>query len=248
MYLQRIRFGAAVQVAPILRIPPRSSCNRIEARRTTRTRRVHPASSWHQSRTGMSQSCAPKHPSNLAHSDVRCASGWAHSRLELERPLPADLCGLRSQQAAGSLRCACGIHAGSWRLLDCSWKAAAGGTSVRYHRDRAIPTTTAAQNGLLGQRHGMRLESGPWACTQSTFGLLCCATASVSARECPIGCASGLLLCRQPENLSVRLISRRFRCEGGAPHQRAPLHSPGLLPQRDFISKSCRGGLLGFFL
>ena len=53
------------------------------ARRTTRTRRVHPASSWHQSRTGMSQSCAPKHPSNLAHSDGNCASGWAHSRLEL---------------------------------------------------------------------------------------------------------------------------------------------------------------------
>ena len=31
----------------------------------------------------MSQSCAPKHPSNLAHSDGNCASGWAHSRLEL---------------------------------------------------------------------------------------------------------------------------------------------------------------------
>ena len=83
MYLQRIRFGAAVQVAPIVRIPPRSSCNRMEARRTTRTRRVHPASSWHQSRTGMSQSCAPKHPSNLAHSDGKRTSGWAHSRLEL---------------------------------------------------------------------------------------------------------------------------------------------------------------------
>ena len=49
---------------------------------------------------------------------------------------------------------------------------AAGGTSVRYHRDRAIPTTTAAQNGLLGQRYGMRLEPGPRACTQSTFGLV----------------------------------------------------------------------------
>ena len=83
MYLQRIRFGAAVQVAPIVRIPPRSSCNRMEARRTTRTKRVHPASSWHQSRTGMSQSCAPKNPSNLAHSDGKRASGWAHSRLEL---------------------------------------------------------------------------------------------------------------------------------------------------------------------
>jgi len=145
-----------VQVAPILRIPPRSSCNRIEARRTTRTRRVHPASSWHQSRTGMSQSCAPKHPSNLAHSDGRCASGWAHSRLELERPLPADLCGLRSQQASCSLCYVCRMHVRSWRLLDCSWKAAAGGICVRYDRDRAIPTTTAAQNGLLGHRYGIR--------------------------------------------------------------------------------------------
>ena len=170
--LQRIRVCAAVQVAPIVRIPPRSSCNRIEARRTTRTRRVHPASSWHQSRTDMSQSCAPKHPSNLAHSDGRRASGWAHSRLELERPLLADLCGLRSQHAACSLRCACGMHVWSRRLLDCAWKAAAGGTSVQYHRDRATPTTTAAQNGLLGQRYGMRLEPGPRACTQSTFGLL----------------------------------------------------------------------------
>ena len=130
-----------------------------------------------------------------------------------ERPLPADLCGLRSQQAVCSLRCACGMHVRSRRLLDCAWKAAAGGTSVQYHRDRATPTTTAAQNGPLGQRHGMRLAPGPRACTQSTFGLLCCATASVSARECPIGCAFGLLLCRQPENLSVRLISRQFRCQ-----------------------------------
>ena len=71
-----------------------------------------------------------------------------------ERPLPADLCGLRSQQAACSLCCACGMHVRSWRLLDCSWKAAAGGICVRYHRDRAIPTTTAAQNGLLGHRYG----------------------------------------------------------------------------------------------
>ena len=67
-----------------------------------------------------------------------------------------------------------GMHARSWQLLDCAWKAAAGGTSVRYHRDsdRAIQTTTAAQNGLLGQQYGMRLEPGPRACTQSTFGLL----------------------------------------------------------------------------
>ena len=43
------------------------------------------------------------------------------------------------------------MHARGWYLLDCAWKAAAGGTSVQYHRDRAIQTTTAAQNGLLLQ-------------------------------------------------------------------------------------------------
>ena len=48
------------------------------------------------------------------------------------------------------------MHVSSRRLLDCAWKAAAGGTSVRYYRDRANPTTTAAQNGLLGQHVPMR--------------------------------------------------------------------------------------------
>jgi hypothetical protein len=52
------------------------------ARRTTRTRRVHPASRWRQSRTGMSLPCAPQHLTNLAHSDGKRASRWAHSRLE----------------------------------------------------------------------------------------------------------------------------------------------------------------------
>ena len=82
-YLQPLRVCAAVQVSPILRTPPRSSRNLMEARFTTRTRRAPAASRWHQSRTGMSQSCAPKHPSNLAHSDGKRTSGWAHSRLEL---------------------------------------------------------------------------------------------------------------------------------------------------------------------
>ena len=77
------------------------------------------------------------------------------------------------------------------------------------------------------------------------MAFLCCATASVSARECVrarLGVPPGLLLCRQPENLSVRLISRRFRCEGGAPHQNAPLRSHGMLPDRE--GGSVRFGLL----
>ena len=82
-YLQPLRVCAAVQVSPILRTPPRSSRNLMEARFTTRTRRAPAASRWHRSHTGMSLPCAPQHPSNLEHSDGKRASGWAHSRLEL---------------------------------------------------------------------------------------------------------------------------------------------------------------------
>jgi hypothetical protein len=44
------------------------------ARRTKRTRRFHPASSWHQSRTGMILLCEPKYRPELAHSDGNRAS------------------------------------------------------------------------------------------------------------------------------------------------------------------------------
>jgi hypothetical protein len=126
------------------------------ARRTTRTRQAHAVSRWHRSRTGMSLPCVPKYLSTLAHSDGKRASRSSLATRAQKRPLPADLCGLVSPQAACSLCVTQGMHARSWRLLDCAWKAAAGGTSVRYHRDRAIPTTTAAQNGLLGQLVPMR--------------------------------------------------------------------------------------------
>ena len=139
---------------------------------TTRTRQVHAVSRWHRTRTGVSLPCAPKYLSALAHSDGKRASRSSLATRAQKRPLPADICGLLSPQAACSLCLTRGMHARSRQLLACAWKAAAGGTSVRYHRDRAIPTTTAAQNGLLGQRYGMRLEPGPRACTQSTFGLV----------------------------------------------------------------------------
>ena len=161
-----------MQVAPNLRIPPRNSRNLMEASFTTRTRQVHAVSRWHRSRTGMSLPCAPKYLSALAHSDGNRATGRSLATRAQKRPLPADLCGLVSPQAACSLCYTQGMHARSWHLLGCAWKAAAGGTSVRYHRDRAIQTTTAAQNGLLGQRYGMRREPGPRACTQSTIGLV----------------------------------------------------------------------------
>ena len=73
------------------------------ARRTTRTRRVHPASSWRQSRTCMSLSCTPQHPSNLAHSDG--TDGLTRDSSS-ERPLPADLCGL-AQPASSTLVVVC---------------------------------------------------------------------------------------------------------------------------------------------
>ena len=100
-----------------------------------------------------------------------------------------------------------------------------------YNRDRANPTTTAAPewppraavwHETRTRAAGMHAEYD-WPCYAAQL------------RRCPrvsarLGVPPGLLLCRQPENLSVRLVSRRFLCEGGAPHQRAPLRSHGLLP------------------
>ena len=128
----------------------------MEAGFTARARQVHAVSRWHRSRTGMSLPCAQKYLSALAHSDGKRASRSSLATRAQKRPLPADLCGLVSPQAACSLCVTQGMHARSWRLLDCAWKAAAGGICVRYHANRAIPTTTAAQNGLLGHRYGMR--------------------------------------------------------------------------------------------
>ena len=136
--MQRIRVCAAVQVAPILRIPPRNSLNLMEASFTTRTRRAPAASRWHRSRTGMSLPCAPKYLSALAHSDGKRASRSSLATRAQKRPLPADLCGLVSPQAACSLCYTQGMRARGWHLLDCAWKAAAGGICVRYLPNRAI--------------------------------------------------------------------------------------------------------------
>ena len=97
----------------------------------TRTRQVHAVSRWHRSRTGVSLPCAPKYLSALAHSDGKRASRSSLATRAQKRPLPADLCGLVSPQAACSLCVTQGMHARSWHLLGCAWKAAAGGTSVR---------------------------------------------------------------------------------------------------------------------
>ena len=61
---------ASVQVAPILRIPPRKPCDLSGASLTTRTRRLHAVSTWRGSRNGTSLPCAQAYPSNP------CAFGW----------------------------------------------------------------------------------------------------------------------------------------------------------------------------
>ena len=81
---------------------------------STRTRRVHPASSWHQSRAGMSLPRAPAYLPNLVHSDGKRTSNWAHSRRArsgLCRPICAD-CAACQQHARCALRGGCMCPAG----------------------------------------------------------------------------------------------------------------------------------------
>ncbi len=78
MSLQRVYVCVAVQVAPILRNPPRKPCDLSGASPTPRTRQVHAVSRWHRSHTGVSLPCAPKYLSTLAHSDGKRASRSLH--------------------------------------------------------------------------------------------------------------------------------------------------------------------------
>ncbi len=110
MSLQRIRVCAAVQVSPILRIPPRNSCNLMQASFTTRTRRAPAASRWHSSHTGMNQPCAQKYPSKLAHSDGNRESGRSlatRAQSGLCRPILVDKLPKRCRPAhtAGTRAC-----------------------------------------------------------------------------------------------------------------------------------------------
>ncbi len=74
---------AAVQVAPIFRIPPRRPCDLSGASLTTRTRRLHAVSTWRGSHNGTSLPCAQIVPSNLSRSEGNRASSCAHTRLAL---------------------------------------------------------------------------------------------------------------------------------------------------------------------
>jgi hypothetical protein len=70
MRSQRIHVCASVQVAPILRIPPRKPCDLSGASLTTRTRRLHAVSTWHK--------LAQRHePAACAKRSIPpCAFGW----------------------------------------------------------------------------------------------------------------------------------------------------------------------------
>jgi len=112
MRSQRIRVCAAVQVAPILRIPPRKPCDVMGASPTPRTRRLHAASTWRGSRNGTSLPRAQKYPSKLAHSDgkprVQLSSHATRAQNGLCRPIWVSL-------RACKLRFPCAMHTGCTR-------------------------------------------------------------------------------------------------------------------------------------
>jgi hypothetical protein len=127
-YLQRIRVCAAVQVSPILRIPPRSSRNLMEASFTTRKRRASAASRWHSSHTGMSLPCVQRYPSKLAHSDGNCASSRSlatRAQSGLCRPICADY-------SAHKLHVRCARHRGCMRAAGICWVAPGKPPLVAY--------------------------------------------------------------------------------------------------------------------
>ena len=126
--MQRIRVCAAVQVAPILRIPPRNSLNLMEASFTTRTRRAPVTSRWHSSHTGMSLPCAQTYQSELAHSDGNRASGRSLSiraQSGLCRPICADY-------SAHKLHVRCAIHRGCMHAAGSCWIAPGKPPLVAY--------------------------------------------------------------------------------------------------------------------
>ncbi len=121
------------------------------ARLTTRTRGIRPASSRHQSRTGMSVPCPPKHLSTLAHSDSKRASrrSLANSSSEgLCRPICADC-------AARKLHVCCDMHLGCMCAASSCWIAPGEQLPVTSVCSTVLflrsDSNCSAQNGLLLQ-------------------------------------------------------------------------------------------------
>ena len=151
--MQRIRVCAAVQVSPILRIPPRNSRNLMEASFTKRTRQVHAVSRWHWSRTGVSLPCAPKYLSALAHSDGNRATGRSLATRALSglcRPICADC-------SAHKLHVRCAIHRGCVRAAGICWIApgkpplvayVCGTTAIVRFRPRLQPRMGSSGSGM----------------------------------------------------------------------------------------------------
>ena len=150
MSLQWIRVCAAVQVSPILRIPPPNSRNLMEASFTTRTRRAPAASRWHSSHTGMS---LPWTKTSIKTCPFRTVTARpdAHSRLE-RRAAPAG----RHVRTAQPTSCVLGvIYTGD----ACAQLASAGlrlesrrwWHMYAYHANRAIRSRLRTQNRLLLQ-------------------------------------------------------------------------------------------------
>ena len=125
---------AAVQVAPILRIPPRKPCDLTGASPTPRTRRPHAVSTWRGTRNGTSLPRAQKYPSNLAHSDgkprVRLRSHATRAQSGLCRPIRVSL-------RACQLHLPCAIHTGCTRPAGSSRLASGKPPPVAYVR--ALP-------------------------------------------------------------------------------------------------------------
>jgi hypothetical protein len=143
---------AAVQIAPILRMPPRKPCDLSRASLMPRTRRLHAVSTWRGSRNGTKlyepAVCANLtiQPLRIRMVTARLAELTRDSRSE--RPLPADL-SEPAMPAASSLCYAYGPHASRRQQQACVGKAAAGGIcacvamvivrSDRGHRPERLP-------------------------------------------------------------------------------------------------------------
>jgi hypothetical protein len=111
--LQRVYVCVAVQVAPILRIPPRNSTKSWERG----TRRERDRFMQLQAGIGRVLVSAYRVRKNINQNlRIRTVNARPDAHSRPERPLPADICGLLSPQAACSLCFTQGMHARSWQL------------------------------------------------------------------------------------------------------------------------------------
>ena len=118
MPCERACVFAAVQVAPIRRIRPSQSIDRMGARRTAPPSRRHATASWHRSRIGMGLLCAPRGIAEFGIFRMVSARSTMCTRdSSFGRPLPACSRRLVSLQAVDLLvLCAYDVGAKRRRL------------------------------------------------------------------------------------------------------------------------------------